>query len=356
MAEYDGYLPSAVATLLPRAALRWGPLQLSVRGALSRFESGSMAASGDYRGSWLSPALGRARLEVAGSGGALFYREDSPAADDVLGVARLHVEGDGTTSFWTGAGRGRVATEIARTPVRRVEAGLRGRAGRAWLTFAAEHTRAGAARYTDLSLEGSLARANGEVVLTGGLRADEGRGTADSFIETGAALRLSRRYALVMGAGRYLYDAATATPGARYFSLALRLATGPPRASPRESMARLASSLLASSLLDLPPPAPPPVVLVAESMTVEPDGPGRVRLLVRAPGASRVEVAGDFSDWQPVALVRDPAERWTVALDLGPGAHRVNLRVDGGPWGVPPGLPVAADDFGGSAGLIVVRQ
>ena len=354
-AEYDGYLPSAVASLSPRALVAHGPLQLMLRGALSRFESGSMAASGAARASWVSPAVGRARLELAGAGGTLFYREGSPSANDLLGVARLHVRGDGATSAWVGAGRGRTATEIVHFGVARVEAGLRARLGPAWLTTVAEHTDAGPARYTDLSATAAGAWARGDLQLTAGLRADEGRGGTGSWAEAGASLQLTARHALVAGVGRYLYDASTSSPGARYVSLAVRMSSAPARASPRtlprEGIAR---ALGATALLDLPPPEPPPVTLVAEAITLEPTSTG-VRLGVRAPAATQVEIAGDFSDWQPVALARDASGLWRAALALPAGAHRINLRVDGGPWGVPPGLPVVADDFGGSAGLIVIR-
>lgn len=350
-AEYDGYLPSALVSLSPQALVSRGSLQLLLRGALSRYESGSMAASGDARFSWTSPALGAARLELAGGGGSLFYREGTPSANDLLGVARVHVAGTGATSVWAGGGGGRVATEIASAGVTRLEAGLRARVGPAWLTTIAEHTRADVSRYTDLSTTASWARRRAGLQLTAGIRADEGRGSADGWVEAGGSLRLTRRYALVVGAGRYLYDATTATPGARYMSVAMRLSPEAARASPRESIAR---SMGTAAMLALPPPDPPPVTLVAESMLVElrPDG---VRLGVRAPAATRVEIAGDFSDWQPVALEPDATGLWRATLALPAGAHRINLRVDGGPWGVPPGLPVVADDFGGSAGLIVVR-
>ena len=59
--------------------------------------------------------------------------------------------------------------------------------------------------------------------------------------------------------------------------------------------------------------------------------------MVRAPGARRVEVKGDFTDWQPLALTASGDGRYRYALGLPPGMHRFNLRVDGGEWGVPGG-------------------
>jgi hypothetical protein len=40
---------------------------------------------------------------------------------------------------------------------------------------------------------------------------------------------------------------------------------------------------------------------------------------------------------------------------LPPGVHTLAVRVDGGAWGAPPGLPAADDGFGGEVGTLVVE-
>jgi hypothetical protein len=55
-----------------------------------------------------------------------------------------------------------------------------------------------------------------------------------------------------------------------------------------------------------------------------------------------------------VALVRKEAAVWEVSLPVTPGVHRMNLRLDGGPWIVPAGLRLERNEFGGAAGLLVV--
>jgi hypothetical protein len=81
---------------------------------------------------------------------------------------------------------------------------------------------------------------------------------------------------------------------------------------------------------------------------------GPVTLRVRPVGAARqVEVMGDFTEWQPVALEQRGAA-WERALAVSPGPHRVLVRVDGGPWQPPGNVAVADDDFGSTVGLIVV--
>ena len=79
-----------------------------------------------------------------------------------------------------------------------------------------------------------------------------------------------------------------------------------------------------------------------------------VRLLVRGDNAARVEIAGDFSDWEPVDLSPAAEGWWVLTRPLAPGLYRVNVRYDGGAWRAPDGLPTEQDEFGGSAGVLVV--
>ena len=83
-------------------------------------------------------------------------------------------------------------------------------------------------------------------------------------------------------------------------------------------------------------------------------GDGRTVVRVHCPRAARVELAGDFTDWTPVAF--DPAGggTWEARLAIAPGLHQVQIRVDGGPWQVPPGLPTAQGAFAGVAGVLLI--
>ena len=55
-----------------------------------------------------------------------------------------------------------------------------------------------------------------------------------------------------------------------------------------------------------------------------------------------------------MALAAAGEARWRYPAALPPGMYRFNLRVDGGPWLAPGGLPVAADEFGGAVAVVVV--
>jgi hypothetical protein len=76
--------------------------------------------------------------------------------------------------------------------------------------------------------------------------------------------------------------------------------------------------------------------------------------VIHAPEATSVEIAGDFTDWQPVALRRVDPSRWEAARPIARGVHRINVRLGAGPWVVPVGATRAADDFGGEIGIFVV--
>jgi hypothetical protein len=54
-------------------------------------------------------------------------------------------------------------------------------------------------------------------------------------------------------------------------------------------------------------------------------------------------------------MSQSSAGAWSMPLVTSPGTHQVNVRVDGGPWQVPPGLTSMADEFGGAVGLLVVE-
>ena len=79
-----------------------------------------------------------------------------------------------------------------------------------------------------------------------------------------------------------------------------------------------------------------------------------VRLLMPAIGATLVELMGDFTQWEPVSMLVQPDGWWVLSRALPPGLYRVNVRVDGGPWRVPPGLPSEDDGLGGRSGLLLI--
>jgi hypothetical protein len=91
----------------------------------------------------------------------------------------------------------------------------------------------------------------------------------------------------------------------------------------------------------------------AASASLVGSGP-TTRLLIVAPHATRVEVKGDFTGWEPVPMTRIAEGRWTAAVRA--GVLRFNIRVDGADWTVPAGVPVIPDEFSGAlVAVLVVR-
>jgi 1,4-alpha-glucan branching enzyme len=81
---------------------------------------------------------------------------------------------------------------------------------------------------------------------------------------------------------------------------------------------------------------------------------GQVTLGIRSATARLVELTGDFVQWRPVRMQRVSADWWELRMPISRGVHRVNVRVDGGKWRAPPGLPRHRDEFGGDAGVLVI--
>lgn len=87
---------------------------------------------------------------------------------------------------------------------------------------------------------------------------------------------------------------------------------------------------------------------------IRPTGEGQ-RIRLRAPGATTVELMGDFTGWRVVPLAQVGDGNWELTLALEPGLYRLNVRVDSGPWSAPSGMPVVTDDFGGTVGILQVE-
>jgi hypothetical protein len=71
--------------------------------------------------------------------------------------------------------------------------------------------------------------------------------------------------------------------------------------------------------------------------------------------ATTAEIAGDFSGWQPIQLVRGEGGRWRTPDVLPPGVYRFVIRADSADWRAPGGLPHLRDDFGGQVAIVTIR-
>jgi Glycogen recognition site of AMP-activated protein kinase len=172
------------------------------------------------------------------------------------------------------------------------------------------------------------------------------------------ALWLTPRYALVGLVGRQLADPALGTATTVYASVGLRIAarhvaSRSPGALPRDPLPRRRPEVLHGR--EGREAARGAGWLVAAAQEVElVDARDGAHLNLRVDGTS-VEIAGDFSDWQPVALIRRRDGAWSLPPALPPGVYRFMIRVDGAEWRPAAGLPRLKDDFGGEVGVVTIR-
>lgn len=160
--------------------------------------------------------------------------------------------------------------------------------------------------------------------------------TADSrrWAAASATIWLTDQVAAVMGGGRVPTDPARGLPARNYANVGVMLAYAP---VPRNAV-----------------PVSLPRVATVKAFEVKPAAQGMQRILLRVGGVESVEVMGDFSDWGPLQMIRRGRDLWELVLPLSSGMHQINLRVDGGPWVAPPGMPVARDGFSGEVGMLMI--
>jgi len=83
-----------------------------------------------------------------------------------------------------------------------------------------------------------------------------------------------------------------------------------------------------------------------------------VTFMLRAPGATRVSVVGDFNNWDASATPMahsGSGDLWVLNVRLPRGVHLYSFVLDGSEWRPDPSAPLAADgSFGGHNSVIVV--
>jgi hypothetical protein len=193
-------------------------------------------------------------------------------------------------------------------------------------------------RYADGQFAISLQQRNVDFGAVAGVRIGDQLtslgGTARVWGNVSATRWVSPRAALVLSGGTYPIDPTQGYPGGRFISLAVRIA------HPR----RTSSSSRPDSV---------EMEATAVQFQVEKRG-GFVTFKVLSPLARNVELAADFTDWDPLQMAPAGDGWWVVTRELKPGKYQLNLRMNGGKWVVPPGLLAMLDEFGGSVGLLVV--
>lgn len=345
--EYDGYLVSGAGALSPSFRYDAAGFSVGGQGTWLTFESGSEIILGNLAAGWLGPARGAWRIEAAGSMGLAKYTE-SDGNGHLLVRTRMHYVSDrvggwaGISTGLTVAGNGAVPLEIAAGVWHaRDRWALVGSATASWIDQERYLDLVGAARWTgertalDLRIGARpLSSVTGNAV---------GAPRTEAYAEALARITLTDRLEALLAAGRSPGDPIRNTLSSSYLSAGIRIHLQREPAPTLPIVAR-ALELSARTIRESPDGS-------AAQVSISPDG--RVRVLIE--GVTSVEIMADFTDWEPIALTRETSGWWELTDRLPPGAYRLNIRVNGGPWAVPLGTRLERDEFGGAVGVIVIH-
>jgi hypothetical protein len=356
----DRAIPGGIASIVPSLRYRSGPVELSAIGVYSDAPAGRWNFQGGTAASVRTPTFGIFQLEAMGQAEWTSHYQVRGTTLFSGGVRAYLTPGSGTHA-WVGRYHGQASALGTRRPLQRSEFGGSARLGSVDLEFSVANTtvdrslmvgpldpredtlssspppseqkRVDRIALTDAVLSGRWRIRSLDFDASFGRRF--GRSTAETTIWGLSASRsISPSLALVAAAGRAGSDPVTSVPGARYFALGLRLKVG--------------------SVV----PAPLPTAATRTAAAPFQIGPalaaGR-EILVQAPDARAVELAGDFTDWKPVALQHWGEDGWRVLLPISPGLHRLAVRIDGGAWRAPAGTRAIASEFGGEVAEVVVE-
>lgn len=313
-------------------------------GSISRFETGHFTTYGEAHTAtrFAIPAFNLSAWSVDAGAGS--YR-GSVASDYVKTEVQLGRLNSDQENVWANVGLGRAGDTTAFTTA---HAGVGASTQFSTISAgaAANLVHGAGATYADLAVRtewkpqrqsGCEAAGRIDLQLDGGIRAGTDVGGRRAWVATSGSIALPGSAALILAAGIEPPDRERATVGVTYASATLRLSFGTDRS--RLAVAELIHTNDARSEITIG--------------DVGPDGARTLR--IRATGAHELEIMGDFSNWRPMAMTKSSGGSWLARVVLTPGTHRINVRVDGGDWHAPRGLPALADDFGGSVGILIIQ-
>jgi hypothetical protein len=346
---YADTVHSTGSSLSPAIRVDWSRATISAFGNLSRV-GGGISAQGSLNPSLFTPNIGPVSGEFAASLGGSAH-PDGTRTGQSLAIGRAYFS-QRHAGAWLGLGAGATWDGALWRDVRQTEAGLWMRSHElVSLATVTPVVVADSIRYTDFQAAARYPWSSYEVGVTAGARSGSVGaaigGTSRVWGSLSATMWLSSSLAIVGSAGSYPVDLTQGYPGGRFVTLALRIASRNTRAVQRAEDA--ASAPVSESREPTATPAP-----ASDFEAVSTTGTRRV-LRLRAPSAHAVEINADFTGWQPVPFKRETSGIWTVVLTIPSGAHQFNIRVDGGPWLVPPGVLSTRDEFGGVVGILSIE-
>ena len=339
--RYADTLSTSLFAVTPSLQLTSSRAELSGSATLSQLRTGGWSAQGALAGSWFTRRRGALMGDLGATAGGSAHR-DGTHTGQALASARAHLIGT-RTGGWFGLAAGGSWSGDDWHLVRQAEIAGWARSANSSAVLALSPTVVtDSIQFVDAVLALDWKRRAVELGALAGYRAGDRSpvlgGTNKVWGSASLAFWLTERTALVAAGGTYPVDLTQGFPGGRFFTVALRMRTPRrPADPPPDSVSAPAAAL------------PLSFEVIADS--------GHTRTLrVHAPGAHSVEVTGDFTNWQALPFQSGTNGWWTVTVQIAPGTYQLNLRVDGGPLLVPPGLAAVTDEFGGKVGILQVTR
>lgn len=338
--RYGDTLTANAGSLTPALRVESPRGSFGASATITQFQSGGTSLYGTAAGSLFTARRGPFFGELLANAAASRHDAGSTSSK-VLGLARLHVAGH-NGGIWGGGGAGRAADGNSSRNVRQAELGAWTQLAAATLFATVTPTRIGSdVTYTDAELRASLQsrRADGWASLgfRSGDRVTISSADQRAWVGGGAAFWVLPSAALTISAGSYAPDYAQRFPGGTFVSVGVRVGRW----------------IRMPSVEDLVGPQMQPAAAGITAFDTRHEG-GRVVLRLRAAGAQSVEVSGDFTQWEPVAMTRRADDWWSLSLALAAGPYEFNVRMNGEPWTVPPRTTTVRDEFGGVSAVLVV--
>jgi hypothetical protein len=382
----DGVLPFTAFRVAPTFRFDRPHASLSARGSMLLTEQNLQIADGIVSGTFTSPTVYGVRAEMIGN--ASRAMDDRSLGSDQVDVqTRVHLLFSQHGGMFLGGGVARPWRIAVVSSADVVDAGAWGKlgespAGFGTATFTATFTnfsfsKAASAADTGGTSCAALSVAS-PVVDIAGMRALYSRSSS-----SGACDRQSR-FSDLVGAMRWevgplelaaqsgyrFGDSYDVSADSRRWSSAMatiwlnervaivggggRQPAQPLRGLPARSFGMAGLEIAYTPVSRNAVPVSMPHTVLVKDFEMRPGTGGMHKIVIHVGGVETVDVMGDFSDWAPLTLVRRGRDLWELNVPLSSGVHQINVRVDGGPWMAPPGLPTVNDSYSGFVGLMVV--
>jgi hypothetical protein len=336
----------SAATLSPSLVVQSTHLAARLFGSASQLSAGRWSTQGTaVFTAFTSPSVrGFVGETGVALGGSAF--PDGARTAQALGSARLHWLG-APVATWIGGALGSMNDGVVWRSVRQAELGASVPLRTASLTvMATPSITDDTLRYTDVlaALGGSSGVFDLSASVGGRLGAALPIVGGDQRVWGGVSVAawIAPRVAVTVASGTYPVDVTQGFPAGRYISAGMRVgAMRSVRAVEGARARRISREARAAGV-------------AAFALQRREGSVFEVR--VRAPRAQEVLVNGDVTGWRPIALVRDRDGWWRGRLVISAATAELVVRVDGGPWLVPPGAEEVVDEFGGRSGRLVVPE